>query len=74
MGGGSAKLRPYYRRLAARGLRARLGDGVESRHERGVSIDRTVPELPAPFAYEVFAGTELAGEPVRTRRARRTAT
>ena len=66
MGGGSAKLRPYYRVAPLDAIRERFGAGVDVRHERGVDIDRTVPELPAPFRYEVFAGTELAGEPVRT--------
>ncbi len=65
MGGGSAKLRPYYVVSPLEALRERLGDGVEIRHERGVSIDRSAPDLAVPFAYEVFAGTAFEGEPVR---------
>src|SRR3954452_23051003 len=65
MGGGSAKLRPYYRVPPLAAIRDRYGD-VDVRFERGVDIARTVPELPARFAYEVFAGEDFAGDPVRT--------
>jgi beta-glucosidase len=66
MGGGSAKLRPYYKVTPLQALRDRLGAGVTIHHERGVDIDETVPELDVPFEYEVFAGVDWSGEPVRT--------
>ena len=64
MGGGSAKLRPYYRVSPLEAIRERFA-GVDVRHERGVVIDRTAPEMPVRFDYEVFAGLDLEGEPVR---------
>jgi beta-glucosidase len=64
MGGGSAKLRPYYRVSPLEAIRERFA-GIEVRHERGAAIDRTAPELPLRFAYELFAGLEREGEPVR---------
>ena len=67
MGGGSASLRPHYRIAPLDAFRARFGAGVDVLHERGGDIDRTVPELPgAAPGSEFFAGTDLAGEPVRT--------
>jgi beta-glucosidase len=69
MGGGSAYLRPHRRVTPLQALRERLGDRVEVRHERGCDIDRTAPVLESPFAIELHAGPELAGEPVA--RARR---
>ena len=66
MGGGSAKLRPYYRVTPLQAIRERFGDTVDVRHERGVDTDRTAPELATGFEYEVFAGLDLGGEPVRS--------
>jgi beta-glucosidase len=65
MGGGSAKLRPYYRVTPLQAIRERFGDAVDVRHERGVETERTAPELDARFEYEVFADLDLGGEPVR---------
>jgi beta-glucosidase len=64
MGGGSAKLRPYYRVSPLEAIRARFA-GAEVVHERGAAIDRTAPELPVTFAYELYAGLEREGEPLR---------
>ncbi len=69
MGGGSAFLRPHRRVTPLDALRARLGDGVQLRHERGCDIDRTAPALEAAFAIELHAGPALVGAPVA--RARR---
>ena len=65
MGGGSAKLRPYYRVTPLQAIRERFGDAVDVRYERGVETERTAPELDARFEYEIFAGLDLDGEPVR---------
>jgi beta-glucosidase len=64
MGGGSAFLRAHRRVTPLEALRARLGDAVAVRHERGCAIDRTAPVLQSPFAIELHAGPDLAGEPV----------
>lgn len=68
MGGGSAKLRPYYRVTPLKAIRDHFGAAVEVSYERAVDIDETVPELDAAFAYELFAGLDLGGDPVRTGR------
>ena len=60
MGGGSAKLRPHYTVTPLEALREHL-PGVEIRHERGCDIDRTAPELRAPWRIE-FDGSEPAAE------------
>ena len=86
MGGGSAEVRPHYRRTPLEALQARLGDTVTIVHEQGSDIDRTVPAVPAEllaaptgsdarggFAIEVFAGLDWAGEPIE-RRSRRDGT
>lgn len=65
MGGGSAALhtRAYPSPLDV--LRERLGPDVEVRHAPGVRLHRRVPEvLDLPLEVGVFAGHDLAGEPV----------
>lgn len=74
MGGGSAGLRPHHRTSPLDALRARFGDDVELRFERGCDIDRTVPPIGGPrlvapdgqpgFTVELFAGHDLAGDAV----------
>ena len=60
MGGGSAKLRPHYAVTPLEALRERLGAAVEVVHEPGCDIDRTVPELRAPFSIELDGGRATA--------------
>jgi beta-glucosidase len=76
MGGGSAQLAAMYEISPLDALRAQLGDGVEIIHEQGVDIARNIPPVPAEWlvnaagdlgvTVELFAGHDLAGEPVRT--------
>lgn len=79
MGGGSAALRPHHRTTPLEALRARLGDRVEVRHERGCDTDRSVAPIAGRsltgrdgepgFTLEAFAGHDCAGEVrFRTRR------
>ena len=79
MGGGSAGLRPHHRTSPLDALRARFGDDVELRFERGCDIDKSVPPIGGPalvapdgrpgFAVELFAGHDRAGDAVhRTQR------
>jgi beta-glucosidase len=67
MGGGSAKLAPHYRISPLQALRARLGDTVDVRYERGVDIDRTAAPIDTEFSVEFFAGYEWGGGAVATR-------
>jgi beta-glucosidase len=77
MGGGSANLAPHYRISPLDALRARLGNDTTLVFERGCAIDKTTMALGAPrvttpdggpgLLVEVFAGTELAGEPTERR-------
>ncbi len=68
LGGGSATVTPYYTVSVLDGLRTRLGDGVDVRHEAGCSIHRAVPVLADDllgderFTVEVFANGTV--EPV----------
>ena len=55
MGGGSAKLRAHYTVTPLEALREALPD-AELRHERGCDIDRTAPELRAPWRIEFEDG------------------
>src|SRR5215212_2481304 len=64
MGGGSANLAPHYEISLLDALRAKLGDAVDVRYERGVDIDRTTAPLYAPFEIEYFDGSDCAGESV----------
>ena len=64
MGGGSAQVTPPYRRTPLQALRDKFGDRVEIVYEPGLDIDKSVPVLTAETHVAVFAGTELAGEPV----------
>ena len=71
MGGGSASLAPHYRVTPLQAFRARLGEAVEVRYERGCDIDRTTPpldgaSLTAPggepgWLVELFAGLRPRG-------------
>ena len=67
MGGGSAKLAPHYRISPLDALRARLGDAVDVRFERGVDIDRTPAAIDVAFSAEFFAGFEWGGDAVASR-------
>lgn len=58
MGGGSAKLRPHYAVTPLEALRERFA-GVEVVHERGGDIDRTVPQIAAPFTVAFDGGEEV---------------
>ncbi|MCJ7671723.1 MAG: glycoside hydrolase family 3 C-terminal domain-containing protein [Acidimicrobiia bacterium] len=74
MGGGSARLRPHHRTSPLDALKARFGDGVELRFERGCDYDKTAPAIGGPrlvapdgrpgFAVELFAGHDRAGDTV----------
>jgi beta-glucosidase len=77
-GGGSSRVAAHYEISPLAGIRARCGDGVEVVFEPGCTRHRTLPGLdarllrePEGFALEFFAGFELDGAPVQSRRARR---
>jgi beta-glucosidase len=68
LGGGSSTVAPYYTVSILEALEARLGDGVDVRHEPGCSIRRAVPTIDAEllgadrFRIEVLPAG--GGEPV----------
>ena len=75
MGGGSAGVIPHKREAFADALSELLGPEVELGVARGCEIDLAatvigtdVLRAPEGFEVEVYAGTELAGDPVSTRR------
>jgi beta-glucosidase len=77
MGGGSANLAPHYWISPLEAIRARVGDGVAVRYERGCAIEKTATPLRAPrvftpegepgLAAEIFAGDAFEGAPVDRR-------
>jgi beta-glucosidase len=74
-GGGSAQLVPHRVARPVEALRDAFGPDCVVTYERGSDSSRAparvgTPALPAPdgFTTEVFAGTELAGEPLLRRR------
>lgn len=60
MGGGSAALRPQYRRAPVDTVREALGPGVEVTSTRGGSIDRGATTMMVPLV----AGPDGSGQPV----------
>ena len=72
-GGGSAAVTPHHTTTVLDGLRARLGDGVVVRHERGVDSYRNAPPLDprwtgGDFRLDYFSNRELSGDPILTQR------
>jgi beta-glucosidase len=81
-GGGSCTVTPHHAVSALAGLRARLGERVALRVERGCAIDRGVPVLggahlapgpggEGPLRVELFRGGDLSGTPDHVSHARR---
>jgi beta-glucosidase len=82
-GGGSAQVTPHYTVTALEGIRARCGDDVEVRFERGCTRHKTTPVIDAELLaeggdpgedrirLEFFAGADLEGEPLHTTTAAR---
>ena len=68
LGGGSARVSPHYQVSPLEGLRAAAPDGVEVAFQRACSIDCSIPALDSrligPARVELFANTDLTGEPV----------
>lgn len=81
-GGGSCTVTPHQSVSALAGIRARCGDALELRVERGCAIHRGVPVLGAehllpgaagegPLRVELFRGGDLSGSPDHVTHARR---
>jgi beta-glucosidase len=80
-GGGSARVNPHYAVSPLEGIRARCGDAVDVRFERGCTNHKTLPaldarhvELRSPdggagWLVEYHDGLDLDGEPVASRNA-----
>jgi beta-glucosidase len=75
-GGGSAQVNPHRAVSPLEGIRARLGDAVRVRFERGASSHKLVPIfddrfLEGELVEQYFANAELTGAPALERRSRR---
>ncbi|HVN39722.1 MAG TPA: glycoside hydrolase family 3 C-terminal domain-containing protein [Myxococcota bacterium] len=81
-GGGSCNVTPHHLVSALAGLRARCGDAIAVRYERGCGMARGIAPIGAaqlapgaggvgPLTVELFRDGDLAGEPAHATNARR---